>query len=254
MFKIQKITIGIVLFGKSIRFTYLSYVRTTELVNTFIPIGQEIKYIIDSVFYQTYQPLPMIVYHKNHRIEIMEEEKFDIILRFFYRKMKDLDMKLYLSNGVIIEYINQDDIINWDSRITTLVRGKVPKQNHIRALIDISDQLFDHNPRINIKITFYTKGRYDPNYLIKENPFYIEQINTFMEYKYDESDLIFFNNVVGFFGYNIITGEVKSKLTDELEDYLIKSFRKNFPHSVGLIEIFVMVLQIDANYRSIIYN
>src|ERR1700733_11830454 len=189
MFKIQKITIGIVLFGKSIRFTYLSYVRTTELVNTFIPIGQEIKYIIDSVFYQTYQPLPMIVYHKNHRIEIMEEEKFDIILRFF-----------------------------------------------------------------NIKITFYTKGRYDPNYLIKENPFYIEQINTFMEYKYDESDLIFFNNVVGFFGYNIITGEVKSKLTDELEDYLIKSFRKNFPHSVGLIEIFVMVLQIDANYRSIIYN
>src|ERR1700733_4492261 len=223
MFKIQKITIGIVLFGKSIRFTYLSYVRTTELVNTFIPIGQEIKYIIDSVFYQPYQPLPMIVYHKNHRIEIMEEEKFDIILRFFYRKMKDLDMKLYLSNGVIIEYINQDDIINWD-------------------------------PRINIKITFYTKGRYDPNYLIKENPFYIEQINTFMEYKYDESDLIFFNNVVGFFGYNIITGEVKSKLTDELEDYLIKSFRKNFPHSVGLIEIFVMVLQIDANYRSIIYN
>jgi len=250
MLTIKKINMGIVLFGNRFYFKYLAQVKEDSLTNTFIPIGREIKYVINSMQYVTYQNIPIIIYHKYHKIEIMEEKKMTDLMIFFYRKMEQLQIKQYKEDGIKIEYIEENAVINWDPRIITLVRGKTPKQDHVRALIDISDQLFDHNPRADVQIIFYIKG----HDIINANLFYIQQIDTFMEFKYDEKDLYFFNNVVGYFKYNMITGNIRFVLVDTFTQDLFKKFMLNYPNAKPMIEIYVMAIQPDVNYRSIIYN
>jgi hypothetical protein len=278
--QIQKITIGITLYGVTIYFKYLAYVRKGYAyvkytvygealgTNTFLPIGKQVKYIINSTPYITYQEIPMIVYHQYHNVEILEEKKMAVLLRVFERKMDDLGIKMYKEDGVTINYVKQEPIIDWDPKTTILVRDKTPKQDHVRALIDVSDQLKDHNPRSDVTITFYLRGKYQDgvslginptgfrgDYQTHENPFYIEQINTFMEYKYDENSLIFFNDTVGYFEYDIITGGIKSVLHQGFVNELDRQFMLNYPNAKpGELDIYVMVLEPDINYRSIIYN
>jgi len=268
---IKRITVGINLFGNPIHFKYLAYVRQGLMTNTFYPIGREIRYYIHTDHFTTYHELPIIIYHRDHNLEIFEETKFKQLLEHFSRQLIALGMKEYMDQGTQINYIDQEPIVNWDPRTTALVRGKTPKQDVIRALIDISDQLFDHNPRSDVKLIFYLKGKYK-NYILKDTPtgqkprgiapagveltgpFYIEQTVTFMQYKYDEKDLIFFNNTVGYFKYNITTGKITTVLIDSFKDALIEKFMLNYPDAKPEVEIYTMVIEPNLNYRSIIFN
>lgn len=252
--QIRKITIGIKLFGNDIYFKYLAYVRYGQDTNTFIPIGREIQYTIDGKEYNAFLPLPIIIYHTDHNAEIMEDKKFDELLRHFSREMERLDMNQYKDEGIKMEYINQEKIIDKDPRVVTLIRGRPPQQDQIRVLIDISDQLGEQNPNADVKITFYITGQYQDYVTIDKKPFYIKQITTQMQYKYYDHYVLFFNKTIGFFRYDIITGQFDVHIYDDFQQQLLNEFVLNYPNAINQIEIYTMVLEPQLNFRSLLYN
>jgi hypothetical protein len=243
------------LYGYSIYFKYFAWVRENELVNIFTPIGKEIEYVIDGHTFLMYEAIPIMVYHSNHNIEVMEEQKLDLILNAFFDRLVTMGKKLYRDDGVRILYINQTPIFSSDERIVTLIRDKPPKQSVYRALIDISDQLFDHNPRADVKLVFYLEGKYKQNIPGRRPPFFMQYLTSFMQFKYDEHNLYFFNKDIGAFKYDIKTGMITSVLTKGTKQLLINKFLFNYtPDVTSDLKMQVMAMEINVNYRSIIYN
>lgn len=244
--QIKKITIGLLLFGNPLFFSYLAYVKKNNINNIIFPIGKKIQYTIKSNSNIVYHLLPTIIYDKNHNIRTLNDPLIKDLFRFFSEQIKLFCIDPNYNNGVKIEYINQTDIINKDDRVVSLINGKPPKQDQLRVLIDIFDQLYDHNPRTDIVITFYIKSM--------NKAFYIEQVTTFMQYKYDNNYIYFFNNHVGHFKYNILTGEIAFNLMKSFQNRLLNQFNLNYPHIDSNINIYVLVLQPNLNFNSIIGN
>lgn len=246
--KIRKVTLGMMLFGNAIYFKYIAYVQEEKNKVIFIPLGRKINYMINSISYSTYQILPVIVYHSFENLEIRDENVFKDLLKYFELQLRILGFKIYQQDGIRIEYINQESLIGWNGTSIPLINGETPKQDHLRALIDVSDQLGRYYPRATTKITFLIKNKN------KEIPFYIEQKTVYFKFKYINNFIIFFNNNTGFFKYNIITGEISGTLTDDLKKYLKKLWKLNYPNLTSAISISILSLEVDINFRSIIYN
>ena len=251
--KVNRITIGLILNGYYVYFKYNAFVRSNALTNTFVPLGKEIRYYIDNKSYVTYLTIPIISYHSNHNIEIFNDKTFDLIMKEIQTKLIDLGEKLYPDQASAIQYVLQEPVIIQDDRIVTLIKNKPPKQDAMRALIDISDQLYDHNPRIDLRVTFYLQGKYDGDSKI---PYNIQQSAVeSMQYKFDEKSFYFFNDSIGSIKYDIITGNFIYRLSDECIRDERTRFAKNFDdQSVHDIKISIVALEINANYRSLIFN
>lgn len=114
--QIRKITIGLMLYGNAIYFRYYANTRDTEDTATFIPIGREIIYTINSISYVGYHDLPIIIYHRYHQLEMIDDEKFDRLVRAFTEQMIHAKMELYSEDGVQIEYIDQEALIGVDGK------------------------------------------------------------------------------------------------------------------------------------------
>jgi hypothetical protein len=254
--QLKKITIGIILYGYHLYIKYLAFVKEKNSVNTFYPLGKELYYFIDHNFEVTYQSIPVIMYHSNHNIEIFEELKLDIIFNFLTDKLVKSGKKLYHDDGISIQYVSQEPVISQDDRIVSLIKKKPPKQDSIRILIDISDQLYDHNPRVDIQLSFYLEGRYTNGVAKKiKFPFFIQQTKTFMQFKYDEKNIYFFNQEIGGIKYDIKTGDFVFNLKDQFRLSLIDKFLLNYNDvNKKSIKISLMAMEINANYRSLIYN
>jgi hypothetical protein len=250
---IRNVTISIILYGQNISISFLAKVRRNSLVNVFYPIGKELKYVINGEKYLIYQPLSIIIYHSNHNIEIFEEKKFVDTLKHLLDKCNELQIKTYRDKGIKIESISQYPLINNDPRVTTLENNKVPKQSKIRVLIDITDQVADTNPSADINIVFYTKGKYTTNYGNKPTPFYIDSISAQMQFNYDGKFVNVYNSDIGYFKYNTKTGRIIHILSDKLKQILYYSFKQNYS-DVEKIEIYILAIEINVNYRSIIFN
>lgn len=256
----NKITIGIKLYGTKLYFKYLANVAVSQNVNIFYPIGREIKYVIYStksngIEYLAYADLPTIKY-EDHKIEILDGVKLDSILREFYHHLKKLGIKTYKDEGVEIEYINRQSILDEDPRLVTLIRDKIPKQDQIRPLIDTSDQLFDHFPKANSRISFYLRQNKNSgvNKLGCAPMSYIEQVDTVLGYKYDTDNIMFFDESIGLINYNLLNGNIQTKLDKDLIEKLAAKFKLNFPNSHGTMNISVMAIQLEVNYGSILFN
>lgn len=276
---IRQITISIVLYGQPITISFLARVRRNELVNVFYPIGREVKYTIgddpngcllnprascmsntatsniikrgDGIFYT---PLSIIIWHSDHNIEIFEESKFVTLLKYLLDRCHELHIKTYQAKGIQILYINQKPLINTDPRVTTLENGVSPKQNRLRALIDITDQIADSNPIADVNIVFYTTGTYQVDNIAKPKPYYIDSILSTMQFNYDGTHVYVYSEDIGYFKYHIRTGHITHILSDKLKQVLHYSFKNNYPDANDEIKINVLAIEINVNYRSIIFN
>ena len=274
---IRQITISLILYGQPMTISFLARVRKNQLVNVFYPIGREIKYTIGDETYEThlksnyisndatsnvikrersifYTPLSIIIWHTNHNIEIFEEQKFVVLLKYLLDRCYELGIKTYQSKGIQILQIDQKPLINTDPRITTLENGIPPKQSRLRALIDITDQISDSNPRADINIVFYTKGTYQTDNLGKPKPYYIDSIFAPMQFNYDGNYVNIYNEDIGYFKYHIHTGKITHILSYKLKQILHYSFKNNYPDANDTITIDILAIEINVNYRSIIFN
>lgn len=276
---IRQVILSIILYGQPITLSFLARVKKNQLDNVFYPIGREVKYTIGdeptgcmlkprvgcisndatsnvlhretSIFYT---PLSIIIWHSNHNIEIFEEPKFVVLLKHLLDRCHQLRIKTYQAKGIQILYVDQKPIINTDPRITTLENSRVPKQNRLRALIDITDQISDSNPHADINIVFYTTGTYQVDNLGKPKPFYIDSIMALMQFKYDGTHITIYSEDIGYFIYHTRSGNIYHILSDKLKQVLNYSFKHNYPDANEGIKINVLAIEINVNYRSIIFN
>lgn len=248
--KIKKVTVGIQLYSIPITYTFLAYVETTSEKKTYFPIGRQVIYVIGSETYITYADLPILVYRQHQNIEVLDDQKFNNLMMLIVEQMNKqlsiINFPTYKSDGVQIQYVYQEPIIHPDSRISTLVYGMVAKQDQIRPLIDITDQLFNHNPTSHVTITFYTKSG---------SMFYIAQFITKMEYAYDNKYLYFFNKDVGYIKYRIINGDIEFELNPIFRKKIIDQFKLNYPNAnLSDVKLYILALQPNVNNASILYN
>lgn len=259
--KLRKVTIGIQLYSIPITYTFLSYVETksasisTNDVTVYTPIGRQVIYVIGSQTYITYTELPILVYKPYQNIEVLDDLKFNNLMLLISdqmtKQLSKISFPIYVSDGVQIQYVNQEPIVDPDARLSMLKYG-ISRQDQIRPLIDVIDQLFDHNPTSNVTITFYIKN--------SQNMFYIEQFIAKMEYAIDNerlSDiryLYFFNKDVAYIKYQIINGDIQFELNPSFRKKIIEQFRLNYPDANSDIKIWILVLQPNVNNASILYN
>jgi hypothetical protein len=156
-----------------------------------------------------------------------------------------LPVPIFKNAGVQIQYVNSEPLTNPDRRVATLVYGIGARQPQIRPLIDIVDQLFDHQPQADVTITFYVKSG---------SNFYIEQFITRMVYDYDVKYLYFYNNSVGHIKYHIIYGDIEFELNPNFRKKIVDQFMLNYPTASDPIEIYILVIQPSVNFASILYD
>lgn len=241
----RKITIGITLFGNAIYFRYIAYVKYDYQTITFIPIGREITYMINSVAYTTYHSLPIIIYRPEDTLEFIGKEKLENLFKFLEMQMRRDGTKIYKDDGVRIEYIDQESLIGQDGTTVPLVNGQPPQEQQIRVLMDISDQLGKFYPRADVTLSFYLKGG---------DNFIIQQIDSFMQFKYFEDYTVFSNNNIGRFIYSNMYGTFNFFLTKDFENMLSEKFRLNFPDNKSKVKIALMALEAHINFKSILYK
>lgn len=253
--KIRKVTIGLQLYSIPVTYTFLAYVQSNK-TNTnvvAIPIGKQIIYAIMSQSYIAYTDLPIMIYRQYQWVDVKEKEKFLDVLKIIISRLNELKITTYKSSGVQLQYIYWEPLLTSDGRVTTLVAGVTPSQPIFRALIDVVDQLYDHNPKANITLTFYVVDSQTLYLPELERKFYINQIVTRMEFTYDGKYLYFFNTEVGKFKYAIVTGEVHFTLTKQFQTYLLDLFKKNYTDLSPDIIISIMAIQANVNYDTILY-
>ena len=255
--KIKKVTVGIQLQSIPITYTFLAYVQEnrndTHVV--FIPIGRQVIYAIGSNTFIAHTELPVLIHRQYHTVDVMEKLKFRKMLEQIIIRLQELDTQIYKLDGIQIQYVYRESLLDSDPRITTLVANTTPKQNVVRALIDVTDQMLGRNPTAHITITFYIAD-VETLHVVPafKRKFYISQIVTKMEYQYDIKYLYFFNKEVGKFKYDMITGKIDFDLTKSFRTYLVDLFKRNYTTVSDNIIISTMALQADVNYGTILYN
>jgi hypothetical protein len=281
--KIRKVNVGIQLYGVPITYTFLSYEESANDMTTYFPIGRQVIYVVGSSTYVAYTDLPIIVYRPFQNIEVENKEKFLNLMEIIAKTMTDpkstnfigsmgnygtvgpfratgqwgslspadkltylppqLAVPIYKSAGVQIQYVDAEPLMNPDRRVATLVNGVGPRQDQIRPLIDIVDQLFDHSPQADVTLTFYIKSGL---------MFYIEQFITRMIYDYDGKYLYFWNDTVGKIKYRILYGNIEFKLDPNFRKKIVEQFLLNYPNS-NSVEIYILAIQPNVNFASILY-
>lgn len=272
--QLKKVTIGLQLNAIPVTYTFLAYVQSnrTDTNVVFIPIGKQFIYAINSNSYIAHSDLSIVVYRQYQWIDVIEKEKFMKMLEIISKKLSESHILAYPSDGIQMQYIYWEPLLNPDNRVSTMVADVTPSQPVVRALIDVVDQLgVDHYPKANIAITFFVGDLPTLNFDKFKRKFYVFQVMTRMEYTYDGKYLYFFNDDVGRFKYAMITGRIDFDLKPQFDKYLTDLFILNydnlsspsergsetFPYGKARgpnLVVKVIAIQANVNYDSILFN
>jgi len=266
--KIQKVTVRILLYGIPISYMFLSSIKSNP--TTFIPIGRMVTYSTGHNSYTFYADLPRMQIYRS-QVKILDEDLFRELLEKIAARIpsgekEDLNLQgsfvglsivtpinpfnLDRKSGVQIQYVDAEPIINSDNgRVRTLVHGQTPRQENIRAMLDVIDQLHGFRPRGSTVITFYSRSQNDPR------KFFITQLRTPTEYAYDGVYLYFISKSVGKFKYNLLTGNISFELEDKFKIDLAMQFKLNYPSVPDAdIRFNVIAIEPDVTMATITYS
>jgi len=250
----KNVTIGLQIYGVFVRMMYLvsevnnvleslgvsSRRLTPRISPQWVPNGRKITYTIENTEYIIYSDIPIIV-HNQTSIKIMDEPLYNKILANIISQIRKNGLTLYKDNGILIEYIDDTPLINYDKRINILIADQTPRQDSVRMLLDMSDQVVD--PIVKTKLIFQMNDL-------------VDQINVDMKFTYEDKyhRILFYHDEIGFIYYYIITGHMIANLMPIFTLYLQNEYLKNYPNTHSEIDIYLMAMQLDINYLSVMYG
>jgi hypothetical protein len=215
------------------------------------PIGMRVVYFTGHHKGIIYSELPRMQIH-NLEIKILDGNIFKDFLIKLGDQLPTIKSihpyNLNKASGVQLQYVDIEPVI--DNKVNALVHGETPKQDHIRPILDVIDQLHRFTPRGHLMITFYVSSGKDNFYLI--------QIGTQAEYIYadniDEKCFYFISKSVGKFRYDFLTGNISFDLEAPFKLELVNQFKLNYPKTSSDVFINVITLQPDVTMATITYK
>lgn len=240
MNRIRYLNLNISLFGRNLSTKHLVEVHG----DTYIPIGRELSYQLDSLKDKIYVDLPTLSVN-NGILDTKDSEKIKKILNEIVSIASGMGLVMYPSYGMNIDIVSESHVIKLNQPNVTLIDGKTPNQDAYRVLIDISDQLLDHSPKIDSVLVFSLESN--------DNMF-VARIPLELYMKYDNEKSIYFYSDQIVISYDILSGLFKYKLAKNLENELLNSHRLNFPFDKNPITVNLLAIETNVNYRSIIFN
>ena len=250
--RIKIVTLRIQLFGIPFSCAYLAYVGGSDAHTSINPIGRRVVVSDGHSVLTIHTSIPPIE-TSYLKVRVLDGPKFKTFLSDLFdsysKTHPNLGVNYDHAAGLQIQYVMHNPLVDPNNSSQVLVHGQTPKQQNIRAILDVIDQLQGYTPRGENTLTFYVNSLSDP-----QNTFYVSQVTSEMSYVYDGSYLYFMSDEIGRFKYDLLTGNISFELKEPFKKKLVADFRLNYPGALESdIVINTVSLMPDARFAQIKY-